>query len=155
MTERRAYRLADKQRGTQRDRAIRREGEENSRRRSSNLPASAAVTDIAAPRRCRSWHAGGQPRTAWSASGVARGLGYRRGRSYEDGCGSTMVRVCGSGRSGGWSHDFISARMHDGGSVRPLALINKRTLESLLVRSDRCCSSARAISALPENMVMR
>ncbi len=37
-------------------------------------------------------------KTGWSVSGVARGSRFRRSRSHEDGCGSTMVRACGSGR---------------------------------------------------------
>jgi putative transposase len=54
-----------------------------------------------------------------------------------------------------WSYDFVSARTHDGRSVRLLNLIDAHTRESLLVRAERRWSSARVISALADVMVMK
>jgi hypothetical protein len=42
-----------------------------------------------------------------------------------------------------WSYDFVSARTHDGRSVRILNLIDEHTRESLLVRAERRWSSAQ------------
>jgi putative transposase len=54
-----------------------------------------------------------------------------------------------------WSYDFVSARTHDGRSVRLLNLIDEHTRESLLVRAERRWSTARVISALADVMVMK
>ena len=48
-----------------------------------------------------------------------------------------------------WSYDFVSARTHDGRSVRILNLIDEHTRESLLVRAELRWSSARVIGAWP------
>ena len=49
----------------------------------------------------------------------------------------------------------ISARTHDGRSVRLLNLIDEHTRESLLVRAERRWSSVRSSSALADVMVMK
>jgi putative transposase len=54
-----------------------------------------------------------------------------------------------------WSYDFVSARTHDGRSVRLLNLIDEHTRECLLVRAERRWSTARVISALADVMVMK
>ena len=54
-----------------------------------------------------------------------------------------------------WSYDFVSARTHDGRSVRLLNLIDEHTRESLLVRAERRWSSARVIGALADVMVIK
>jgi putative transposase len=54
-----------------------------------------------------------------------------------------------------WSHDFVSARTHDGRSVRILNLIDEYTRECLLTRAERCWSSPRVIAALADVMVMK
>ena len=54
-----------------------------------------------------------------------------------------------------WSYDFVSARTHDGRSVRLLNLIDEHTRESLLVRAERRWSTARVISALADVMVLK
>ena len=69
-----------------------------------------------------------------------------------------MVRVCGCGRhiaNHVWSYDFVSARTHDGRSVRLLNLIDEYTRECLLVRAERRWSSSRVIEALADVMVMK
>src|SRR5277367_4229889 len=130
----------------------------HSRRRSSSLPVNTVVMGIAGSRRCSSEPAGRWAKTGWSVSGVARGSRFRRSRGHEDGCGSTMVRACGSGpthRNHVWSYDFVSTRTHDGRSVRLLNLIDEHTRESLLVRAQRRWSSSWVISALADVMVVK
>jgi putative transposase len=47
-----------------------------------------------------------------------------------------------------WSYDFVSAKTHDGRTVRMLNLVDEYTKESLLVRPERRWSSAKVIVAL-------
>ena len=54
-----------------------------------------------------------------------------------------------------WSYDFVSAKTHDGRTVRMLNLIDEHTRESLLVRAERRWSSARVIEALADVMVWK
>jgi putative transposase len=54
-----------------------------------------------------------------------------------------------------WFYDFVSARTHDGGTVRMLNLIDEHTREGLLVRAERRWSSARVIEALADVMVWK
>ena len=54
-----------------------------------------------------------------------------------------------------WSYDFMSARTHDGRSVRILNLIDEATRECLLIRAERRWSSAKVIGALADVMVMK
>jgi putative transposase len=54
-----------------------------------------------------------------------------------------------------WSYDFISARTHDGRSVRLLNLIDEYTRERLLIRAERRWSSAKVIEALADAMIER
>jgi putative transposase len=67
----------------------------------------------------------------------------------------SCVRLRPERRNHVWSYDFVSARTHDGRSVRLLNLIDEHTRESLLVRAERRWSSARVISALADVMVMK
>ena len=54
-----------------------------------------------------------------------------------------------------WSYDFVSARTHDGRSVRILNLIDEYTRECLLIRAERRWSSAKVIGALADVMVLK
>jgi putative transposase len=54
-----------------------------------------------------------------------------------------------------WSYDFVSARTHDGRSVRILNLIDESTRECLLIRAERRWSSAKVIGALADVMVTK
>jgi len=47
-----------------------------------------------------------------------------------------------------WSYDFVSARTHDGRSVRILNLSDEHTPECLTIRAERRWSSAKVIGAL-------
>jgi putative transposase len=67
----------------------------------------------------------------------------------------SCVRLRPDRRNHVWSYDFVSARTHDGRSVRLLNLIDEHTRECLLVRAERRWSSARVISALADVMVMK
>ena len=67
----------------------------------------------------------------------------------------SCVRLRPTHRNHVWSYDFVSARTHDGRSVRLLNLIDEHTRESLLVRAQRRWSSSRVISALADVMVMK
>src|SRR6201987_5070299 len=54
-----------------------------------------------------------------------------------------------------WSYDFVSAKTHDGRTVRMLNLIDEHTRESLLVRPERRWSSAKVIEYLADVMVVK
>ena len=62
--------------------------------------------------------------------------------------GRRIATMCGATTS-------VSARTHDGRSVRLLNLIDEHTRESLPVRAQRRWSSSRVISALADVMVMK
>ena len=76
-----------------------------------------------------------------------------RGRLWPN--DGSCVRLRPTHRNHVWSYDSVSARTHDGRSVRLLNLIDEHTRESLLVRAERRWSSARVISALADVMVMK
>jgi putative transposase len=54
-----------------------------------------------------------------------------------------------------WSYDFVSARTHDGRTVRMLNLIDEHSRECLMIRPERRWSSAKVIEALADVMVMK
>jgi putative transposase len=54
-----------------------------------------------------------------------------------------------------WSYDFVSAKTHDGRTVRRLNLIDKHRRESLLVRPERRWSGAKVIEGLADVMVIK
>src|SRR5579863_9559407 len=54
-----------------------------------------------------------------------------------------------------WSYDFVSARTHDGRTIRMLNLIDEYTRECLMIRCERSWTSAKVISALADVMVMK
>ena len=54
-----------------------------------------------------------------------------------------------------WSYDFVSARTHNGRSVRILNLIDESTRECLMIRAERRWSSAKVIGALADVMVWK
>jgi putative transposase len=67
----------------------------------------------------------------------------------------SCVRLRPERRNHVWSYDFVTARTHDGRSVRRLNLIDEHTRESLLVRAERRWTSSRVISALADVMVIK
>jgi putative transposase len=54
-----------------------------------------------------------------------------------------------------WSYDFVSAKTHDGRTVRMLNLIDEHSRESLLARPERRWSSVKVIEALADVMVLK
>lgn len=54
-----------------------------------------------------------------------------------------------------WSYDFVSAKTHDGRTVRMLNLIDEYTRECLAIRCERSFPSHRVIEALADVVVQR
>ena len=54
-----------------------------------------------------------------------------------------------------WSYDYVSAKTHDGRTVRMLNLIDEYTRECLLIRCERSWRGIKVISALTDVMVMK
>ena len=54
-----------------------------------------------------------------------------------------------------WSYDFVSARTHDGRTIRILNLIDEHTRECMMIRAERRWSSAKVIGALADVMVTK
>ena len=75
-----------------------------------------------------------------------------RGRLLIDG---SCVRLRPEHTNHVWSYDFVSAKTHDGRTVRMLNLIDEHTRKSLLVRPERRWSSAKVIEALADVMVKK
>ena len=158
MTERRACRLANQPRGTQRYRAIRREDEDALTQAIVQLASQYGhygYRRITALLKRAGWQVGKD-----RVERIRRREGLKvpqkqkpRGRLWlNDG---SCVRLRPERRNHVWSYDFASARTHDGRSVRLLNLIDEHTRESLLVRAERRWSSSRVISALAHVMVMK
>ena len=113
---------------------------------------------IAGSRRCFGGQAGGWARTRveriWRREGLKVPQKQKpRGRLWlNDG---SCVRLKPERRNHVWSYDFVTARTHDGRSVRLLNLIDEHTRENLLVRAERRWSSSSVISALADVMVRK
>ncbi len=158
MTERRACRLANQPRGTQRYRAIRREGEDALTQAIILLASQYGrygYRRITALLKRAGWQVGkDRVERIWRREGLKVPQKQKpRGRLWlNDG---SCVRLRPERRNHVWSYDFVSARTHDGRSVRLLNLIDEHTRESLLVRAERHWSSSRVISALADVMVMK
>ncbi|ADW71168.1 Integrase catalytic region (plasmid) [Granulicella tundricola MP5ACTX9] len=158
MTERRACRLASQPRGTQRYRAIRREDEDALTQAIVRLASQYGrygYRRITALLKRAGWRVGkDRVERIWRREGLKVPQKQKpRGRLWlNDG---SCVRLRPERRNHVWSYDFVSARTHDGRSVRLLNLIDEHTRESLLVRAERRWSSSRVISALADVMVMK
>ena len=149
---RRACRLANQPRGTQRYRAIRREDEDALTRAIVQLASQHGrygYCRITALLKRPGWLGKDRvERISTPASrlagdpGIWRREGLKvpqkqkpRGRLWlNDG---SCVRLRPERRNHVWSYDFVSARTQDGRSVRLLNLIDEHTRESLLVRAER------------------
>jgi putative transposase len=158
VTERRACRLANQPRGTQRYRAIRREDEDALTQAIVQLASQYGrygYRRITALLKRAGWRVGkDRVERIWRREGLKVPQKQKpRGRLWlNDG---SCVRLRPERRNHVWSYDFVSARTHDGRSVRLLNLIDEHTRESLLVRAERRWSSTRVISALADVMVMK
>jgi len=67
----------------------------------------------------------------------------------------SCVRLRPERRNHVWSYDFVSAKTYDGRTVRMLNLIDEHSRECLLIRLERRWSSAMVIEALADVMVMK
>ena len=158
MTERRACRLANQPRGTQRYRAIRREDEDALTQAIIQLASQYGrygYRRITALLVRAGWRVGkDRVERIWRREGLKVPQKQKpRGRLWlNDG---SCVRLRPERRNHVWSYDSVSARTHDGRSVRLLNLIDEYTRESLLVRAERRWSSAMVIGALADVMVMK
>ena len=158
MTERRACRLANQPRGTQRYRAIRREDEDALTQAIVQLASQYGrygYRRITALLKRTGWRVGkDRVERIWRREGLKVPQKQKpRGRLWlNDG---SCVRLRPTHRNHVWSYDFVSARTHDGRSVRLLNLIDEHTRESLLVRAERRWSTATVISALADVMVLK
>jgi putative transposase len=158
MTERRACRLANQPRGTQRYRAIRREDEDTLTQAIIQLASQYGrygYRRITALLKLAGWQVGkDRVERIWRREGLKVPQKQKpRGRLWlNDG---SCVRLRPEGERHVWSYDFVSARTHDGRSVRILNLIDEYTRECLMVRAERRWSSARVIGALADVMVVK
>ena len=114
MTERRACRLANQPRGTQRYRAMRREDEDALTQEIVQLASQYGrygyrrITALL--KRCRLEGGQGPGGAIWRREW----LEVSRNRSHVDGCGSTMVRACGCGRRMAITSGATISARHDG-----------------------------------------
>jgi putative transposase len=158
MTERRACRLANQPRGTQRYRAIRREDEDTLTQAIIQLASQYGrygYRRIAALLKLAGWQVGkDRVERIWRREGLKVPQKQKpRSRLWlNDG---SCVRLRPERERHVWSYDFVSARTHDGRSVRILNLIDEYTRECLMVRAERRWSSARVIGALADVMVVK
>ena len=104
------------------------------------MPVNTVVMGIAGSRRCckrAGWKVGkDRVERIWRREGLKVPQKQKpRGRLWlNDG---SCVRLRPTHANHVWSYDFVSARTHDGRSVRLLNLIDEHTRESLLVRAER------------------
>ena len=157
-SERHACLLLGQPRGTQRYRPTQREDED---RLTQAIVALASQYGRYGYRRITAllvragWKVGkDRVERIWRREGLKVPKGQKpRGRLWlNDG---SCVRLRPTHASHVWSYDFVSARTHDGRSVRILNLIDEYTRECLLIRAERRWSSAKVIGALADVMVIK
>jgi putative transposase len=158
MSERWACRLVNQPRGTQRYHRTQREDEDALTRAITDLATQYGrygYRRITALLKRDGWQVGkDRVERIWRREGLKVPQKQKpRGRLWlNDG---SCVRLRPERPNHVWSYDFVSARTHDGRTVRMLNLIDEHTRESLLVRAERRWSSARVIEALADVMVMK
>ena len=158
LSERKACRLVNQPRGTQRYVPAPREDED---RLTQAIVALASkygrygYRRITALLRCDGWHVGkDRVERIWRREGLKVPQKQKpRGRLWlNDG---SCVRLRPTYTNHVWSYDFVSAKTYDGRTVRMLNLIDEHSRECLLVRCERRWSSAKVIEALADVMVMK
>jgi transposase InsO family protein len=158
MTERWACRLVNQPRGTQRYRPTQREDEDRLTQAIIELAKQYGrygYRRITALLQHAGWRVGkDRVERIWRREGLKVPQKQKpRGRLWlNDG---SCVRLRPEHVNHVWSYDFISARTHDGRSVRLLNLIDEYTRECLLIRAERRWSSAKVIEALADVMVRK
>ena len=158
MSERRACRLVNQPRGTQRYQPTQREDED---RLTQAIVALASQYGRYGYRRITAllkrdgWEVGkDRVERIWRREGLKVPQRQKpRGRLWlNDG---SCVRLRPERTNHVWSYDFVSAKTYDGRTVRMLNLIDEHSRECLLVRAERRWSSAKVIEALADVMVIK
>ena len=158
MSERRACRLVNQPRGTQRYQPTQREDEDALTRAVIELASQYGrygYRRITALLQRGGWQVGkDRVERIWRREGLKVPQKQKpRGRLWlNDG---SCVRLRPQHPNHVWSYDFLSARTHDGRSVRVLNLIDEHTRECLMIRPERRWSSAKVIAALADVMVWK
>ena len=156
MSERRACRLVNQPRGTQRYRPTQREDEDALTQAIIELASQYGrygYRRITALLQHAGWQVGkDRVERIWRREGLKVPQKQKpRGRLWlNDG---SCVRLRPERKNHVWSYDFVSTRTHDGRSVRLLNLIDEHTRECLLIGAERRWSSAKVIEALADVMV--
>jgi transposase InsO family protein len=158
MSERRACQLADQPRGTQRYQPTQREDEDRLTQAIITLASQYGrygYRRITALLQRAGWQVGNdRVERIWRREGLKVPQKQKpRGRLWlNDG---SCVRLRAERPDHMWSYNFVSAKTHDGRTVRILNLIDEYTRECLLIRCERSWSSAKVIGALVDVMVPR
>jgi transposase InsO family protein len=158
MSERHACRVVKQPRGTQRYRPTQRDDEDALTQAIVTLASQYGrygYRRITALLKRSGWRVGkDRVERIWRREGLKVPQKQKpRGRLWlKDG---SCVRLRPEHANHVWSYDFVSAKTHDGRTVRMLNLIDEHTRESLLVRPERRWSSAKVIEVLADVMVMK
>ena len=158
MSERWACRVMNQPRGTQRFRPSPREDEDALTRAIVALASQYGrygYRRITALLRGAGWQVGkDRVERIWRREGLKVPQKQKpRGRLWlNDG---SCVRLRPEQPNHVWSYDFVSARTHDGRTVRVLNLIDEHSRECLMIRPERRWSSAKVIEALADVMVSK
>ena len=158
MSERRACRLVNQPRGTQRYQLTQR-ADEDALTQAIIAAASQygryGYRRITAVLRDDGWHVGkDRVERIWRREGLKVPQRQKpRGRLwFNDG---SCVRLRPERANHVWSYDFVSAKTYDGRTVRMLNLIDEHSRECQMIRSERRWSSAKVIEALADVMVAK
>jgi putative transposase len=158
MSERRACRLVNQPRGTQRYRLTQREDEEALTRAITELATQYGrygYRRITALLKRDGWQVGkDRVERIWRREGLKVPKRQKpRGRLwFNDG---SCVRLRPEHTNHVWSYDFVSARTYDGRTVRMLNLIDEHSRECLMIRPERRWRSPKVIEALADVMVIK
>ena len=158
MSERQACRVVKQPRGTQRYRPTQRDDEDTLTQAIVTLASQYGrygYRRITALLKRAGWKVGkDRVERIWRREGLKVPQKQKpRGRLWlNDG---SCVRLRPQHANHVWSYDVVSAKTHDGRTVRMLNLIDEHTRESLLVRPERRWSSAKVIESLADVMVMK
>jgi putative transposase len=158
MSERRACRLVNQPRGTQRYQLTQREDEDALTQAIVEFASQYGrygYRRITALLKRDGWQVGkDRVERIWRREGLKVPQKQKpRGRLwFNDG---SCVRLRPQHVNHVWSYDFVSAKTYDGRTVRMLNLIDEYTRECLMIRSERRWSSAKVIEALADVMVMK
>ena len=158
MSERRAWQLVNQPRVTQRYQARQREDEDRLTQAIIELASQYGrygYRRITALLQRADWQVGkDRVERIWRREGLKVPQKQKpRGRLWlNDG---SCVRLRPERERHVWSYDLVSAKTHDGRTVRMLNLIDEHTRECLMIRCERRWSSAKVIGALADVMVMK